>query len=296
MSGPFSETPSQAAGLIGGGSTDDDLRLWTEFKASPQARAILAETAAKRLARRRELIAQREAEEARLQAMVAAHDAIREAAAKRLLKAEAEFRAALEASRSVPLYAPPDSKLLSDIARELRETADPRIGQVQDWLTREAAVTTCYEPPLVIVPREDLNPSVEADRPEPPMSPGMRERYLPGTWRTWGSGAGFDQQVYQALIHRRRAITEAAALVADLAFRALDEGELVSELERTLEMVPSLPDKVRQVKTLPAPLTIDGKNPKPAQTEHESSIAEVGKRYQRAQERIAAASRTRARK
>jgi hypothetical protein len=249
MSGPFRETPAQAAGLIGGGATDDDRKLWDEFKRSPQAEQIRKETAAKRLARRRELVAKREAEHIRLQKAAEEIDRQKRQAAQRLEKTEREFHAALKHARALPLFPASDSQLLADIARELHETADPRILQLQEWLSRESQVTRCHGAPFIA--------------------------------NDYGGGGGFDQRVQADLVKRQSRITEALQAVRELPEQALTDEELTGELERILGLVPPIPAGASLQAPLPRPLTLNGSAPTAVQQQHEARIAAVGAEQQR---------------
>jgi hypothetical protein len=134
-------TPAERAGLIGASSTSDDEQLWRDLRDSPQVAQLRAERRAARLAHRRELLERLDAERDRIAREAVAHAEARAAAEERLKRAEAELRAAMQAARQLPLMVSDGSQLLVDIERELRESADPRIGELAAWLEREVATT-----------------------------------------------------------------------------------------------------------------------------------------------------------
>ncbi len=237
MSGPdfLRRTPSQVAF---GPDTTEDERLWRQLKDSPVAQEIRKSNAQASLERRRQLVARTQEERQRLATFAESLERQKREASDRLLKAEREFRAALEASRSLPLWAPDGSQLIIDCERELRETADPRIAEWEAWLSRQISVTRAYGPRFEVTMGDHGRP----------LDSGKTEE-----------SASYNQSVLLALGSRMQAINAALHEMGKLKLCVLTEDQVTAEIERIIATVPPIPSEASQHGMLPTPVLIDSK-------------------------------------
>jgi hypothetical protein len=226
-------TPAQAAGLRPDTVTEDR-EIWNELKGSREVAAIIERRRAEKLADRESLVAARDAELDRLHAQRGSIAEQKEAARKRRERAEAEFRAAIEAERLLPLYTPDGSQELVDLERQLITTADPRIDEAHATLSREIDVTRAYGAPLEFDP--------------------------------YGRAAGYDQTINAALTARLEAIAAALRELHALRLKALSETEVEAEIERIVGMVAPIPAEASMQARAPAPLPVTAARAQAART------------------------------
>lgn len=250
-------TPAQIAGLIHSPKTEHEemLEEMATTIRGPDGLTFMERKAAEKLAQRRRLLA--EAAALAEQNVKAAEEIERRRSKvmERLTKAEREWRAAQVEASGLPLWAP-ESPRIPEIHRELIETCDPRLRELQAWLEREIDVTRAYGPPFHLGEiREDV-------------------------WSFRGN-AGFNRDVLTELERRIAAIIEAQAAVRSAMLEALTETEVEAAVAGILAMVPPLSSGASQIGPIPAPLTSAGRLDPHLQV-RETKIAAVGERYKRA--------------
>lgn len=253
------QTPAQAAGLVAGGPTPDDVLLWETFKQSPVAAAFRADRAAAQLARRRELLAARDLELKALHSQAIEINRAKDACALRLKHAESELREAIAASRQLPMWAPESTPALDSINRELLEILDPRLNQLIGWVDFEDEVTSAYAPAPVF---EDIRTNRAATT--------RKVRGDPETQQTIG-----------ALLQRRAALRAARLKFEAMKFEALDETEFAGAVDKVLSTIPELPSGVSQIGPLPRTLSsAEGLNE--AQRATRKAVSTVATQHQHA--------------
>lgn len=254
------QTPSQAAGLVAGGPTPDDLALWESFRSSPEAAALRAQQAASRLARRRELLSVRDRELRTLAEQASQINAAKDAAASKLKAAEAAMREAMTAARQLPSWAPETNATLDEVNRELRELVDPRLDELIGWTDFEDETTSAYGPAPIY---QDIRTFRSATTKKVPDDPST-------------------QRTIDALLRRRAALRSARREFEAMKFEALEEADFVAACDGILAKIPELPSGVSQIGPLPRGLHTTGTIPNASQRGKQEAMTAIGRQHQQA--------------
>jgi hypothetical protein len=236
-------TPSQAAGLMAGGPTNDDLALWEDLRKSPEVEAIRARRAAERLTKRRELLAERKRERTALEKTCAEISRAKDEAARRLEAAEKAWKEALNAARALPFWTPDSNERLDRITRELRELEDPRIRALIEWIQHEEEYTLAFVGSPVLIDGAHLNSRTARDNH---WDPDVREKVR------------LARQVEKDLEHRRHALRAALGKAEELNDEAFDDQALEAAFNRILAAIPPMPLGANQIGPTPRPLMLNG--------------------------------------